>query len=1078
MLRGYQIWLIGAAVAWATLLGGCHQAKEKKGQILGLANQFFDKGDYDKAKIEYLALLRLDPQRSDLTALQRLGFIWLEEGAPLQAYPYLLKARELAPENLAVKIEFARVLGFLGARAAAKEEAMVILSQCPGQEESLFVLIDSIGSEKDVEDVKKQLARIPENNDVTYHLTSAGLAGRTGDFAYAHAELQEVIKLAPRLVRAHSMMAKLYSLQHNWNKAGEEFRIAAELSPARSTARLSYAEFQKQVGKTEEAVRTLKEIVRQMPDYLPAWSLLADIALSQGKSDEALSLLENVLARDPTNRDALILQARAWMAAGDTKKALDRLEHLAKMYSEAPSINYYLAQAYIAAGNLDSADSALADAISAQPDYTEAILIRGQLDLRRGKAALAVPPMLQLLKAHPGLAPASMILADAYRAAGRLDDAATAIRDQIQTSGDSADEYVRLGVVLRDQAKIEEARDAFERAADLPPHDLRPVEELVDLDLAQKNFDRAMQTIAHRFAHDPEHAETYFLKGKVYAAQGQWNLAETAFRKSLGLDPNNSEAFDCLIFTFVSTQKFDQAIDELQRLLSRSPNSVRGWASLARIYTLSKDYPKARDTYEKLLSMNPDSTEAMNNLAYLYSEYLGQLDKAYELAQKAKALQPGDPLIADTLGWTLYKRGDYAEALTVLRKSAEKLGGSADAQVHFGMASYMMLKTRDALVAFKKAFVNNADVQSQLEARRRMELLEQDAIGSVPPEQLKAVVAKDPTDVVAWTRLAEWYERQDAFAKAAEADQESLNVNPELFPAALSLARLYDGPLNDLNMAFVFAKRAKDLAPNDDYATAVLGRIVYRLGNFTWAYSLLQESARKLPDDPKILRDYAWSAYSLSKIPESRQLMQRVIGLHPDRKIVEEANSFITMTDLEQAPERLASSDAEIQAVLATDPTHVPALLAKARLQVQRGDAKSAIGIYADILQRYPDFAPAQKYLAELYAKDSARIDEAYSLALRARNALPNDADLATTLAEISYQKQDFSYAIQCFLESARSKPLQARDLYYLGMAQLRVGQESASAKTLEKALSVGLEEPMLREAQAAVTELHKRAGL
>jgi len=62
---------------------------------------------------------------------------------------------------------------------------------------------------------------------------------------------------------------------------------------------------------------------------------------------------------------------------------------------------------------------------------------------------------------------------------------------------------------------------------------------------------------------------------------------------------------------------------------------------------------------------------ALNNLAYLYAERLNQLDKAYGLARKARALKPEDPASADTLGWILYKRADFEQALTLLKESAK-----------------------------------------------------------------------------------------------------------------------------------------------------------------------------------------------------------------------------------------------------------------------------------------------------------------------------------------------------------------------------------------------------------------------
>lgn len=279
-------------------------------------------------------------------------------------------------------------------------------------------------------------------------------------------------------------------------------------------------------------------------------------------------------------------------------------------------------------------------------------------------------------------------------------------------------------------------------------------------------------------------------------------------------------------------------------------------------------------------------------------------------------------------------------------------------------------------------------------------------------------------------------------------------------------------------MAFVFAKRARDLAWGDPRVTGLLGKIVYQLGNFSWSYDLLQESARNLSNDAKVLHDFSWCAYSLGKIDEARRIMQRALEAQPDPAIAEDARSFLAMTALADNPDKLPQAEPQIRKILAANPAYLPALLAKAELQIRRGDPKSAAVIYSDVVRRYPDFALAQKQLAVLYLNDVARTNEAFELALKARNGLPADPELALILGELSYRKKDFQYAIQCFQESARTRPLRGKDLYYLGMSQLRLSKDSESKQTLKQALAVGLEEPLSREAKTVLAELDKRVGL
>src|SRR5207302_7775811 len=141
------------------------------------------------------------------------------------------------------------------------------------------------------------------------------------------------------------------------------------------------------------------------------------------------------------------------------------------------------------------------------------------------------------------------------------------------------------------------------------------------------------------------------------------DLAEAALHKAIELDLNFIPAYELLVSVYIAENKLSEAIDALKADLAKNPNDIRPLLLTAIIYEHMKDYPRAREAYEKVLAANPNSPLALNNLAYLYAERLNQLDKGYELAQKARTLQPGDGMVADTLGWILYKRGDYQRAL-------------------------------------------------------------------------------------------------------------------------------------------------------------------------------------------------------------------------------------------------------------------------------------------------------------------------------------------------------------------------------------------------------------------------------
>jgi tetratricopeptide (TPR) repeat protein len=490
----------------------------------------------------------------------------------------------------------------------------------------------------------------------------------------------------------------------------------------------------------------------------------------------------------------------------------------------------------------------------------------------------------------------------------------------------------------------------------------------------------------------------------------------------------------------------------------------------AVIYERMKDYPNARDAYEKVLTLRPDWFLALNNLAYLYAEHFNRLDRAYELAQKARNLNPGDGIIADTFGWIVYKRGDYQQALASLQDSAAKFPDNPEVQYHLGMAQYMMGNTDQARAALQKAVRAESDFSGKDEAQKRLAQLENSSSKEGLPGQI-ASKTSESHDVVALLSEAESYQKQGDSAKAAATYEQALKLNPKLAAAALKLAQLYSGPLGKPAQALDFAKRAREMAPNDPKTTGMVGRIALQAGNPTWSYSLLQESARNGPSDPDVLHDLAMAAYALGKVPEARETMQRALNANPDPAQLEDGKRFLAMTALEQPSPEAMAAQSEIENILKTQPGYLPALMAQAAVDLQRNDSKGAAGIYSDALRKYPDFAPAQKRLAVIYAEEPENLAQAYDLAMKARKALPADADLARTLAELSFKRNEFSYAVQLFQESNAKQPLAAKDLYCLGMAQLQSRQEAQGRKTLEQALAAGLSEPLASEVKKRLSE-------
>ena len=1056
-----------------TLIIACSK-ESKKARFLAEADNYFKAGDYDKAKLSYLNVLRLDP--ANALAFERIGAMWLEEGAPLRAHAFLARAIVLDPGNAQNRIRLARIYLATGRFADAKNEALKVIEQLPDNGDAIIALTEAARSKEDIEAAGEQLQKFPKKNDVSFYLASANLFLQKGDPAAAGNALRQALTVDPKSSAAHMAMGDLYLSQKDQKQAGEEYKKAADLAPVRSIERLRYATFNFANGRAEETKTIATEMSKKAPDYLPGWTVLAELAFKDKKYDEALSLLESVFSRDPENIDGRRVQSNVLMAKGETKKAVQVLEQLDQNYPGVPIIKFELARAYLKNNNPNQAKMALDEVVSLDPNYDEAVLLLAATNINTGHGEMVLEPLTRLVKKRPDLRAAAFLLATAYGSLDRFDEATAVLQEQAKLTPNDPEPQKALGLIYRRAKRYKEARDAFEKVDQLAPDGLAILRQLVELDLLDKNFDAARQRIQRQFQKNPDSPVAHFLEGKILASEGKWDGAETEAKKAIQLDPNFSSAYSLLVQAYRATNKLPQAVSQLQALLSKNPNNKSALMTLGLVYGEMKDYPKERDAYEKLLAISPNYVPALNNLAFLDAEHLSDLDKALELARKARDLQPQDPLVGDTFGWVLYKRGDYQQALASLQESAEKAPDTPEIQFHLGMTAYMMGQTDLATVALKRAASATNDFPGKDESKRRLALLES-GTGASPElsiSQLEAMTKEEPNDVVSQMRLGEAYEKQGASDRAAAAFEQALKSNPKLATAVIKLAQLNAGPLQNKEKALAYAKKARELAPADPQVAGILGKVAYQSGNFTWSYSLLQEAVRQRQNDPSILDGLAWAAYSLGKTDEAREAMQKVVTAGPDSSEAGDAKKFLAFTALDQNPKELMAAETEVQKELKSNPEYVPALMAQAALDAQHGQIKPATETYIDVLRRLPDFAPAQKRLAMLYAQDPSTVAAAYDLAAKARKTLPGDPELSELLGRLSYEKKEYPRAIQLLQESARKRPLDADSLFYLGMSQLQARQKAEARGVLDQALAAGLQEPLATEAKRALVDLQR----
>jgi tetratricopeptide (TPR) repeat protein len=896
--------LIFALCLAAGMSAGCSKGEPTKDELLSRADAAFAGGQWDKAEMDYRKVLSGAPE--DEAALRRLGIIYLDQGQIVQAYPLLKKLADLQPDDPEVQLKLATVYLSGHDFRQARDAVSQVLDKQPANGQALLLLADASQTPDEIEDARKRIQSMREKDQdrASYHLALAALDFRQNEQPRGESELKTAVDLDPKSSEAHAALAAIYWSRNDLKAADQAFKTAVEFSPPRSPVLLRYADFLLRTGANSEAKKILEETNQKLPDYLPPRVLLMKMACAERRDDDCVARVKNVLAQDSINYDALYQDGVLNLSKGDAIGAIRDFEYLSNAYRQNALVRYQLALAYLLHSNskdlneetrrkaVDAAESRLNEAVSLQPRFGQAAMLLAELKIRKGNPAAAVELLEPLTKEQPQDAQAQYQLATAYLAQ-RKSDQALAIYQQMTVlfPKDPRPSFL-MGSVLSGQGKQADARKAFEKSNEISPDYLPAVEKLVDLDLADRQYAAAMDRVQKVIDKDPKLAQPWAMRAKIYLAQRDFAHAEPDLLKAIELDPKLEPAYRWLAELYLASNRQEEAIAKLSAFVenNKGASAAPALLQLGMINEQLKHFDAARDAYEKLLTVAPNAPLALNNLAILYSEHFGQLDKAYELAKRAKEAA-NEPHIADTLGWIMYKRGDYNGALQLLQESAGKLPDVPEIQFHLGMTYYMLGEEEPARVALQKAVDASADFPAKDEARRRLSMLAIPAgtANATVRTQVENYLRESPKDPVALTRLAEVQQRDGAVDQSVKTYEKALADNPSYAPAMRQLALLYGQLSADSPKAYELVTKAHEAFPDDAVIAKTLGILSYRRAFYPQSVQLLKEAAAKRKDDPELLYYLGEVHRQLKEYTECKTELQRALTLNLSPGLADDA---------------------------------------------------------------------------------------------------------------------------------------------------------------------------------------------
>ena len=392
-----------------------------------------------------------------------------------------------------------------------------------------------------------------------------------------------------------------------------------------------------------------------------AWAAIGVMRLQADDMNGALEAVKRGFALNPESEDVALL-AIALMGL-KTPGA----ESIVRKYIDgkpSPEARMAYARNAINTQRYDEAYTQMQLLTAEKPDFSEAWLLRGSLELQDAKLPLAESSLKNYVQLNPlpadpsqnasmgrGLVQAYLLLSQVAEQAQKLDEA-KAYLDEIVSPKDTLRIQRRHAAILLREGKLAEARETIRNVPELQASDaLEKINAEAQLLRDAKEFKAAHQLLQEATVQYPDELELVY------------DLA-------------------------MMSEKIGQ-LDEMEKLL------------------------------RQVIAAKPDYHHAYNALGYSLADRNIRLPEARQLITQALQFAPDDPFIVDSLAWVEFRSGNAAEAIRLLQ-GAFQARPDAEIAAHLGEVLWSVGQKDQAIAVWTEGGKLNPQNETLRETMRRV----------------------------------------------------------------------------------------------------------------------------------------------------------------------------------------------------------------------------------------------------------------------------------------------------------------------------------------------------------------------
>jgi cellulose synthase operon protein C len=624
--------LLVCPVLLALLGVGCSRDPSvRKVKYLQSGQRYFDKGMYREAGIQFANAIQNDPNFAEAHYRQAQVYLKLQQWT--LAYQELVRTVELQPENYSARLDLASLL-IAGQRFKEAQEQTDVLLQ-------------------------------DQANSPMVHSVVANLLAAQGNLPAAIQEIQKAVAVDPNRWESYVELAGLQVRAGQSEAAEPNLRKAVQLNPRGSTARLALTEYLQSQGRYSDAEQEAARAIDNDPNNPDPRATMVRIYMAQGKKDAAEQFLKQVRRDFPANPAGYTMLGDFYFSIGDLDHAFSEYGTLFREHPRDLHVKKNYVQILVLVNHLDEATKLDDEILKTSPRDLDALIDRGQVEIRQGKFQQAVETLQTAILNNSASGLAYFHLGNAFDRLGKLTEAENSWQNAVRLQPDLTEAQLALARLALTKGEMQVLGQASDRIIALRPasptgYALRALSFIRQSQLVSAERD-ARQAIRL----GPQSPEGYMEMGNLRLAQKNYEDAAGFYRQALDRDSNSVEGLSSLANALLAENKTDEALLAIQTQIAKQPQSSAFYDLLGTVQFDHRknvqDLAAAESNLTKSIDLDKSNADARLKLGQVQAAR-GEIDQAIATTQAGIETNPAETSFY-ILGGRLYEsKNDWNHA--------------------------------------------------------------------------------------------------------------------------------------------------------------------------------------------------------------------------------------------------------------------------------------------------------------------------------------------------------------------------------------------------------------------------------